>query len=255
MILLPAGNPSQWTGPTGNNTYLLTGRVPVLIDAGVGNADHVAAVGQALEGRDLAAVLITHGHVDHVAGVPALVARWPKLSVRQYGAGPKPFADGERIDAGDESVVALHTPGHAPDHCGFVSDEGIYCGDLLRIGGSVVIPATRGGDLTAYLDSLRRIRALRPRRLFPGHGPIVEHPEALIDEYLRHREERERQIVAALSTGGATVDQIVARVYRGLNDALVRAAGESVTAHLIKLQRDGRVAERRGTWTLLDQTG
>ena len=103
--------------------------------------------------------------------------------------------------------------------------------------------------------SLRRVRALRPRRLFPGHGPIVEHPEALIDEYLRHREERERQIVAALSTGGATVDQIVARVYRGLNDALVRAAGESVTAHLIKLQRDGRVTERRGTWTLLDQTG
>ena len=119
----------------------------------------------------------------------------------------------------------------------------------------MVIPATRGGDLTAYLDSLRRVRALRPRRLFPGHGPIVEHPEALIDEYLRHREERERQIVAALSTGGATVDQIVARVYRGLNDALVRAAGESVTAHLIKLQRDGRVAERRGTWTRLDQTG
>ena len=89
-ILLPAHNASTWTGPTGNNTYLLPGRVPTLIDAGVGKPEHVDAVAHALGGRPLALVLITHGHSDHVNGVPALVARWPDVRVRQFGAGNEP---------------------------------------------------------------------------------------------------------------------------------------------------------------------
>jgi hydroxyacylglutathione hydrolase len=255
VILLAAGNPSAWTGPTGNNTYLIPGRVPVLVDAGVGNPDHIAAIDRALSGQPLATVLVTHDHIDHAAGAPALAARWPSVAIRQFGKGARPIVDGERIEAGDGFVTVLHTPGHAPDHCCFVAGEDVYCGDLARLGGTIVIPAGRGGDLQQYLDSLRRVQRLRPRRLLPGHGPIVEQPDRLFEEYIRHRATRDAQIADALASGCRTVGEIVSRVYPTLSAGLIVAAGESVTSHLIKLQREGRVAERGGVWTLVDQAG
>ena len=91
--------------------------------------------------------------------------------------------DGEAIRAGDGSMRAVWTPGHSQDHCCFVDDSAreIYCGDLIRAGGTIVIAASRGGDLRAYLQSLERVRSLAPRRLFPGHGPAIEDPAAAID--------------------------------------------------------------------------
>jgi len=240
-ILLPAGNPSIWTGRTGNNTYLLPGKIPTLIDAGVGAPTHLDAIERALDGRSLALVLITHGHTDHMSGVPMIAARWPGVRIRQFGVGQDPIAPDESIAAGDGAVVAIHTPGHSLDHCCFRLGSDVFCGDLLRIGGTVVIPATRGGDLAEYLRSLQRIRDLRPRRLLPGHGPIVDNPTALIDEYIRHRADRDSQILAALNDGPRTIPEIVTIVYDSLVEELKSAAAESVTAHLIKLEREGRV--------------
>lgn len=235
MILLRARNASAWTGPTGNNTYLLTGRVPTLIDAGVGNPAHVQDIADALDGAPLAAVLITHRHVDHVGGVPALQARWPGVRVNAEASGA--------IPAGDTILRVIPTPGHAPDHVCFFDEQtrDLYCGDLLRADGSIVIPASKGGDMSAYMASLRAVRDLDPRRLLPGHGPIVDDPLALIDQYIRHREEREAQIVAALEAGAVTAQEIVSRVYGPLHASLVAAAEDSVEAHLVKLRADGRL--------------
>jgi glyoxylase-like metal-dependent hydrolase (beta-lactamase superfamily II) len=248
-ILLPAGNASTWTGPTGNNTFLITGRIPALIDAGVGHREHIDAIARALDGRALALVLVTHGHSDHVAGLPALVERWPGVRIRRFGGGGEPLVDGERVDAGDSFLTVLHTPGHSPDHCCFMSRRDVFCGDLLRAGGTVVIPASRGGNLSDYLDSLRRLRELAPARLLPAHGPIVDRPDAAIDWYLQHRAERERQIVEALGAGLSAPEQIVSRVYAGLAEELVPAALESVLANLLKLRQEGRATERNGVWT------
>jgi hydroxyacylglutathione hydrolase len=250
VIAIPAGNPSQWTGPTGNNTYLLPGRTPILIDAGVGNPVHLQTIDSALGGRPLEAVLLTHSHSDHSAGVPALLERWPRAAVRPAS---RPFKDGELVEAGDGALVALHTPGHAPDHFCFLDEASgeLYCGDLVRLGGTIVIPASRGGDLRAYLASLQRIRDLRPRRLWPGHGPVVEDPIRVIDEYVEHRRMREKQILDALRRGLSTPVQIAEDVYPGLRSPLAAAAAESVLAHLRKLKED-RVVERAGdVWTLL----
>jgi glyoxylase-like metal-dependent hydrolase (beta-lactamase superfamily II) len=240
MIVLPAGNASEWTGPTGNNTYLLTGATAALIDAGIGRTEHVTAVAQRLGAAPLDLVLLTHHHVDHVAGVPDLLTRWPAVIVRGGGMGD-PFQDGGLIDAGGTRLRAIHTPGHAPDHfCFFDEVSGdLFCGDLARMGGTVVIPASKGGSLRDYLRSLHRVRQLGPRRLLPAHGPPIDDPGSLIDEYLRHRFEREQQIVAALEAGCRTPAEIVSRVYVGLSPSLRAAAEETVRAHLQKLEDDG----------------
>jgi glyoxylase-like metal-dependent hydrolase (beta-lactamase superfamily II) len=233
-ILIPAGNPSAWTGPTGNNTWLLMGREPALVDAGVGLAEHVDAVARALDGAALARVLITHWHPDHVKGLPALKDRWPAVAVVESGVAPVP--------AGDGVLEIVPTPGHAPDHlCFFDRESGdLYCGDLARRGGTIVIPASKGGNLRKYLESLRRVRDLAPRRLLPGHGPIIDDPIALIDDYIAHREQREQQILKAILDGARSLPEIVRRVYPALPDSLSEAAADSVRAHLVKLRDEGR---------------
>ena len=233
-VLIAAGNPSEWTGATGNNTWLLVGRESALVDAGTGLASHVDAVARALGGAPLVRVLVTHWHPDHVSGLPALKARWKDLVVVESGTASVP--------AGDGILEIIPTPGHAPDHlCFFDRPSGdLYCGDLARRGGTIVIPASKGGDLRAYLDSLRRVRDLAPRRLLPGHGPIIDDPIALIDEYLAHRELREQQILKAILDGARTVPDIVRRVYPALPESLSDAAAESVRAHLVKLRDEGR---------------
>lgn len=250
MLLVRAGNPSEWTGATGNNTFLLTGAVPTLIDAGVGEPAHLAALEDALDGELLAAILITHSHRDHTAGIPALLARWPAAVVRTFF--PDGREDGENIRAGDTVLRAVHTPGHAPDHFCFLDEttRDVYCGDLARVGGTVVIPASAGGDLQQYLHSLRRILALQPRRLLPGHGPIVADPAALIREYLQHRQHREGQIIDALRSGCRNIEEIVDRVYGAIAPALRRGAADSVRAHLNKLAREGQAVETGGEWRM-----
>lgn len=233
-LLIRAGNPSEWTGPTGNNTWLLLGREPALVDAGTGLAEHVDAIAAALDGAPLARVLITHWHPDHVSGLPALKERWRKLVVVESAGPPVP--------AGDGVLEIVPTPGHSPDHVCFYDREAgdVYCGDLARRGGTIVIPARKGGDLRAYLASLQRIKELAPRRLLPGHGPIVDDPIALIDEYLAHRAQREQQILQAMLEGARTIDAIVRRVYPALPASLSEAAADSVRAHLAKLRDDAK---------------
>ena len=256
-----AFNPGPITGD-GNWTWLIRGAVPTLIDAGTGDPRHLDAVEQALDGDTLAQVLVTHGHVDHASGAPALAARfggrlrkmpWPERDANAPVRWER-LRDGDVVDAGDTSLVAVHTPGHSPDHLCFWHPESrtLFGGDLAIKGSTVWIPARLQGDLADYLASLERVLALEPARLLPAHGPVIDDPMPLLRNYIAHRREREQQVIAALRAGDATPDAIVTRVYTGLKDSLVPLARESVVAHLLKLERDGRARRSPEAWHIID---
>jgi glyoxylase-like metal-dependent hydrolase (beta-lactamase superfamily II) len=250
---------------SGNHTYLLVAdqSPAVLIDAGVGEPRHLEELRVALETHraQLRDVLVTHGHPDHASGAAAIArahphARffkcpWPEEDQR-YPIEWRPVHDNDRIAIGDQSLVALHTPGHSPDHLTFWHEDSrtAFTGDLVVQGSSVMIHASRGGDLGQYLQSLERLLALSPVHLWPAHGPDVSQPRALLNDYIAHRRMRENQVVAALAGGRDSVPAIVESIYDGLSPALVPAAAENVQAHLEKLRREGRAIEQGGRWTI-----
>lgn len=240
ITLVPAGNPGAFTGPTGNNTWLIDGAEPLLVDAGVGHPAHLAAIRAALGGRALSRVFITHDHPDHASGLPRLEESWPGLLPVDGRAAS--------VRAGDGVLEVVPTPGHSPDHACLWDPEQrvLFSGDLLVAGGTIMIATSSGGSLRAYLDSLARVRALAPVRIYPGHGPVIDDGVALIDEYVAHRHAREQQVVDALEHGPADVAALVAAIYPQLAPALEGAARETILAHLVKLEEEGR-ARRDGT--------
>ena len=249
----------------GNNTYLIAARggSATLIDAGVGDARHIAELSAALESSQsrLDTVLVTHGHPDHAAGAAALVSAfhtscakrpWPGQD-EQFAVPWRIVAEGDLLQAGDETLRVLHTPGHSPDHLAFWHEptRTILTGDLVVAGSSVMIHTSKGGDLAQYLQSLERLRALAPRLLLPAHGSAIDDPDALLNGYLEHRRLRERQVVGALEAGHRTVEAVTESIYHGLDATLMAAARENVRAHLAKLQADGvAVEDEPGRWRL-----
>jgi glyoxylase-like metal-dependent hydrolase (beta-lactamase superfamily II) len=243
------------TGP-GTNTYLLGTDEVAVIDPGPDDAGHLASVLAAVNGK-VAFVLVTHHHNDHAPLARALATATdaPLLGFGLKGRfePDRHLVDGERLVLEGFSLLVLHTPGHASDHCCFLasaaypaaSDEWrtplLFTGDHVMSGSTVVI-APPDGDMTRYLESLRRL--LEPSSgtfsIAPGHGDLIEDGPGRVESYLEHRLEREEMVAAALSQGPATASELVPRIYHRLSPALSGAAASSVWAHLRRLRELGR---------------
>lgn len=235
-----APNPGPFT-LEGTNTWIV-GRGPsIVIDPGPDDPGHLERV--AAEADPVGVILLTHHHPDHAPGAGLLSERTgaPVKTIRP-GAGEVALEDGEAVAAGGARLVAVHTPGHSADHVVYQEPDAgaLFTGDaVLGRGTSVVDPPD--GDLRAYLASLERMLGLGAERLYPGHGPVIEDARGKLREYLEHRAERERQVLAGLASGAKTAEELVPGIYADYPVELHPVAARSVLAHLLKLERDGVV--------------
>lgn len=237
VLAIRADNPGPFT-LTGTNTWIV-GREPAwVIDPGPPLPAHLDALAAELAARGgLGGIVLTHDHPDHAEGAVPLRERSGGGPIAAaHGAVDVTLADGDR--AGPLTVVA--TPGHAPDHLAFAVGEIVFSGDaVLGTGSSLLIPEP--GALTAQIASMRRLLALRPHVICPGHGPLVTDPEAKLSEYVAHRLARERQLLDALDRGLRTVDELLAAAWADAPEALRGAATITLAAHLDKLDDEGRL--------------
>lgn len=242
VIRVLAPNPGPFT-LEGTNTWIV-GRDPsIVIDPGPDDRGHALAV--LAEADPVGAILLTHHHPDHAPAARRL-ADATGVPVRAFAPGEREVAvrDGEVVEVGGTRVRTIHTPGHTSDHVCFLleEDELLFTGDVvLGRGTSVVDPPD--GDMSAYTRSLERLLELDPSAIYPGHGPVIFTPRGRIEYYLRHRAEREAQVLAALAEGRHTAAEMVAEIYgEEIPEGMYPVAARSVLAHLLKLERGGRVA-------------
>jgi len=186
------------------------------------------------------ATLLTHGHPDHAAGAPA----FRRLTGARVLAADPAYGDplGPRVDVDGLRVDVVPTPGHSPDSVSFFipADNDVLTGDHVLGRGTTVVEHPEG-RMADYLESLERVRSLHARALLPGHGPVVDDPDAVLTYYVRHRQERLDQIVDAIRSGAATPAEMVERIYADVDRRLHPVAELSLRAGLELLVERGQV--------------
>jgi glyoxylase-like metal-dependent hydrolase (beta-lactamase superfamily II) len=239
IVGIRAANPGPFT-LSGTNSWIV-GRDPAwLVDPGPALDEHLAALTEEIEGRGgLGGIVLTHDHVDHAEAVPAIRERFAAVPLAAArGDVDVRLADASRVGP----FEAVATPGHAPDHLAYVVGDVALTGDAVLGEGSVFI-APDPGALASYLDGLAKLRRRELSAIGPGHGPRVEDPAAKLDEYIAHRLDRERRVIAALDAGKRSVDELLDDVWDDAPPQLRMAATVTLAAHLDKLADEGRLPD------------
>ncbi|OQR88620.1 beta-lactamase 2-like [Thraustotheca clavata] len=268
-------NPGRMT-LQGTNTYVVgTGASRILIDTGDGSKKYLNTLLVALQAHQvdtISDIVLTHGHFDHIGGLWQLQKQFPKARVwkmltyvdsptkcecsshvsNAYSIDEFQMCDlnelivtGKALETEGASLKPIYTPGHTNDHvCFLLDDSSIFTGDCVLGEGTCTFQS-----LQEYMNSLRKIRGMNPTCLYPGHGPVVKNACETIDMYLKHRQQREDEILNVLrSTPTASVREIVTKIYPKLPYMLQIAAGRNVSMHLKKLLDDKVVTIAQSTY-------
>lgn len=263
---LLAGNPSPFTF-TGTQTYIVGQGEVAVIDPGPDLEEHVASILAATQGERIAAILCTHTHRDHSpasrmlaqasgAGIVgcaplALADEGPRADAAfdfDYQAD-RILVDGEQLGGQGWTLTAVATPGHTSNHLCFALDDVLFTGDHV-MGWSTTVVSPPDGDMTLYMASLDKLLGRSDRCYLPAHGPAVDNPHGHVRGLVVHRRMREKQILARLEAGEGRIADMVAFMYRDIDPRLHPAAGRSVLAHLVDLERRGLVRGEGEAWSL-----
>ena len=245
VLRLRADNPGPLT-LSGTNTWIV-GRDPAyVVDPGPALPRHIERLVATVDARGgLGGIALTHDHSDHSEGVGALREQRPAPLAAARGEVDVELAEGIRFGP----FLAVATPGHAPDHFALIDGRVCFTGDAVLGEGSVFI-APDPGALAGYLDGLRGLRERDLDVLCPGHGPAIWDPHAKLEEYIAHRLERERLLLAALDEGRRSTAELLDAAWPDVPAALRPVAAVSLRAHLDKLEDEGRLPAgvERASW-------
>ena len=264
-----APNPSPYTY-TGTETYVVgAAREVAVIDPGPNEPAHLAAILDAIGDARVLAIMCTHTHRDHSpaaaplkAATGAPIVGCAPLVLQDDGpradaafdptyAPDRVLAEDERVSGEGWTLEAIATPGHTSNHLCYalVESGALFTGDHV-MGWSTSVVSPPDGDMRDYMASLQKLHDRADRVYYPAHGPAVDKPRQLVRGMMGHRRQRERQILRELEHGHHSIEVMVPRMYKGLDPRLNGAAGRSVLAHLIDLERRGRVVRSGETWTI-----
>lgn len=260
-----AHNPSAFTY-YGTQTYLIGSSEVAIIDPGPDLPEHLDALEQAIGGRRVVAIMCTHTHRDHSPAARPLSERTgaqiigcAPLALETVGpradasfdgdyAPDRVLDDGGAIEADGRQIIAVATPGHTSNHLCFAYEGALFSGDHV-MGWSTTVVVPPDGDMAAYMASLDKLRKRDDRIYYPAHGPAVTNPQQYVRHLVGHRMQREKQILSLVGERARPISDIVTNAYPGLDPRLVMAAGGSVLAHLLDLQRRGLVEREGDEWT------
>jgi glyoxylase-like metal-dependent hydrolase (beta-lactamase superfamily II) len=270
-----AGNSGPFTF-TGTCSYIVGRGNVAIIDPGPDDRAHQQGLLHAVRNETVRYVVVTHTHKDHSPGAAALkiatgamiVGCAPYRPARQLAVGESNLldasndlayapdavlADGEGISGTDFTLTAIATPGHTLNHVAFAlaEEQALFSGDHV-MAWSTSIVAPPDGVMSAYMESLEKLKSRSDRLYWPGHGGPVFEPQRFVRALLHHRQYREAAIISHLQTGPATIANIVEGVYQSLDQRLIGAAALTVFAHLESLIARGLVVAE-GTPTLSAQ--
>lgn len=177
---------------------------------------------------------------------------------------------GQSFSTEGAKLTAIHCPGHTDDHIAFLLEDAdgnmevvaddagaVFSGDNVLGHGTSVFE-----DLALYLKSLANMKEALGHSglLYPAHGEVIKDGRGKIDEYVKHRKEREEQVVGILSTdkeaafgsraapGGWTSRELTRAIYKGIDEGLLDAAERGIVMILAKLEGEGRAKKTGEQW-------